>query len=160
MKKILFILFALSCSMMEMNAQAFAPNTGDNEMNGILKDINSKAIGNLEGFAKDVAGKFKVAKAKIDQAVKIMAPGDVFMSAQVASILKKPFEEVTKAFQVNKHKGWGVIAKDLGIKPGSPAFHEMKKAMKSHGSSGHGNSNGNGNGKGNSGKGNGNGKKK
>jgi hypothetical protein len=30
-------------------------------------------------------------------------------------------------YQASKGKGWGVIAKELGIKPGSPAFHALKE---------------------------------
>jgi hypothetical protein len=49
----------------------------------------------------------------------------------------------------------------MGIKPGSPEFHEMKKALKSKGGNGPKANTGNGNGKGNSkgNKGNGKGKK-
>jgi hypothetical protein len=32
-----------------------------------------------------------------------------------------------KEYQVHKGKGWGVIAKNLGIKPGSKEFHALKK---------------------------------
>ncbi|MGQ0828415.1 MAG: hypothetical protein ACT4ON_08470 [Bacteroidota bacterium] len=147
MKKILFVLFIFTFSITDSKAQsAFAPTTGDVEIDGILKNINEKAKDNLEAFAKDVSTKFDVVKSKIEKAIKTMHPGDVFMSAQVASIIKKPFEEVTKTFEANKHKGWGTIAKDLGIKPGSAEFHEMKKVMKSHGDS-KGNGKGNGKGK-------------
>jgi len=34
---------------------------------------------------------------------------------------------VVKEYDVNKDKGWGVMAKNLGIKPGSDAFHSLKK---------------------------------
>ena len=59
-----------------------------------------------------------------------MPAGDVYMSAQVAQTINKPVEDVQKSYQKNKGKGWGVIAKELGIKPGSKEFHAMKDAMK------------------------------
>lgn len=162
MKKAIFILLALTVGLAELKAQAaFAPNTGDTEMDGILKDVDAKAKKDLNAFSTNVSTKFNVPKDKIDAVIKIMNPGDIFMSAQVSSITKKPFEEVTKTYQANKEKGWGVIAKELGIKPGSPEFHAMKKAMKGNGNSGgedHGNGN-KGNGHGNSGNGHGHGKK-
>ena len=34
---------------------------------------------------------------------------------------------VLKEYKANKGRGWGVIAKKLGIKPGSKEFHELKK---------------------------------
>jgi hypothetical protein len=30
-------------------------------------------------------------------------------------------------YKQSKGKGWGVIAKELGIKPGSPEFHALKR---------------------------------
>ncbi len=149
MKKIFFLLLTLACSMTELKAQQaepFAANTGDTEMNGVLKDVNTNAKKDMNVFTNDISTKFGVPKGKIEQANKIMNPGDVFMAAQVASATNKPFDEVTKTFQAHKDKGWGEIAKELGIKPGSPEFHAMKKSMKSHGNS-------NGKGHGNSGKG-------
>jgi hypothetical protein len=55
------------------------------------------------------------------------------MAAQLSASLNKPFENVVETYSKNKGKGWGVIAKDMGIKPGSPEFHAMKKSMKSKG---------------------------
>lgn len=162
--KLFLLLIALSCSIFLSAQISFNPRTGDNELDGILKDINNNAKSNLDFFAKDVATKFSIAKASIDKVIKIMPPGDIFMAAQIAFILGKPFDVVVKSYNVNKDKGWGVIAKEMGIKPGSPEFHNMKKALKTNGNSknkgnadpGNGNKNANGNSK----KPHGNGKKK
>lgn len=37
------------------------------------------------------------------------------------------FDAVYQVYQPNRKKGWGVIAKELGIKPGSPEFHALKR---------------------------------
>lgn len=153
MKKTIFILLTLACSMTGLKAQqAFAANTGDPEMDGILSDVDTKAKKDMNAFTNDVFIKYHVPKDKITEAVKVMNPGDVYMSAQVASATNKPFDVVTKSFQENKGKGWGEIAKEMGIKPGSPEFHEMKKSMKNNGNS---EGKANGNGKGGKNKGNG-----
>jgi hypothetical protein len=55
------------------------------------------------------------------------------MAAQMSISIGQPFETVVEKYRVNKSKGWGVIAKEMGIKPGSPEFHAMKKSMKSKG---------------------------
>jgi hypothetical protein len=34
---------------------------------------------------------------------------------------------VVDVYKKNRGKGWGVIAKSLGIKPGSPEFHALKR---------------------------------
>jgi hypothetical protein len=53
--------------------------------------------------------------------------GDVYLSVWLASSMKKPLSVVVNEYGVNKDKGWGVVAKNLGIKPGSDAFHSLKK---------------------------------
>jgi hypothetical protein len=39
---------------------------------------------------------------------------------------KQP-EVVMATYESHKGKGWGVIAKELGIKPGSAEFHALKR---------------------------------
>jgi hypothetical protein len=63
-----------------------------------------------------------------------MDPADVFMTLELGVLTGKPFEEIANVYKVKKDKGWGVIAKELGIKPGSPEFHQLKnKAKKNKG---------------------------
>ena len=38
-----------------------------------------------------------------------------------------PPEHVVDQYRKNKGQGWGVIAKSLGIKPGSAEFHALKE---------------------------------
>lgn len=148
MKKIISLLVLITTSIVS-NAQTltFKPTTGDKELNTVLTDVNNKAIKDISAFKKDVNTSFNIAESVIDKALKILAPGDVFMAAQLSITANKPFNDVVTIYQKDKAKGWGVIAKELGIKPGSPEFHAMKKAMKSKGnpsesskSNGHGNS--------------------
>ncbi len=156
MKKLFFILFLLAgySNMTHAQILAFKPTTGDAEMDGILTDIHNKAIKDISGFTSNVVSTFSLVNSKVEAALKILAPGDVFMAAQLASTVNKPFDEVVKSYQANKSKGWGAMAKEMGIKPGSAEFHAMKKSMKSKGNSGSkakGNAGGKGNG--NAGKG-------
>ena len=135
---------------------SFTATTGDSEMNSILTDVHNQAIKDITAFHNNVVNTFNIVSSKVDAALKILAPGDVYMAAQLSISIGKPFEEVVQTYQKNKTKGWGAIAKDLGIKPGSPEFHAMKNSMKAKHGKGNGNgggSKGSGNGKGNSGKG-------
>ena len=38
-----------------------------------------------------------------------------------------PTEDVIEEYKSNKGKGWGRLAKSLGIKPGSREFHALKR---------------------------------
>ncbi|MGZ3866420.1 MAG: hypothetical protein ACXVC6_02055 [Bacteroidia bacterium] len=161
MKKSLFILALLVINLVHAQEIKFNPKTGDVEMDGFLTQINNEAKKDLSAFTGQVANKFNVAKNDIDKLLKDMAPGDVYMSAQVADIIKKPVTEVSTTYTKNKSKGWGEIAKEMGIKPGSAEFHQLKKSMKKpggdegkdEGEGAHGNGHGNGHGHGNGGHG-------
>ena len=108
----------------------FNPRTGDVDMDGFLKDISTKAKNDINSFIDDATKTFNIAKDKVEGLIKIMDPGDVFMTLQTAEIVNKPIDEVKEAYVKGKDKGWGQIAKDLGIKPGSAEFHAMKNKMK------------------------------
>lgn len=135
----LAIVFAANAQIVK-----FDPRTGDLSTDNLLKEINTKALNDITTFTKEVSTRFGIVKSKIDQMVQIMSPGDVYMAAQTAEITKKPIDDVTKAYNSNKEKGWGTIAKELGIKPGSPEFHALKNKVKEHGNSGKGKSGGKG----------------
>jgi hypothetical protein len=161
MKKILFVMFVMLGVATSSQGQIvkFTATVGDLEMDNLLTDIHNQALKDITAFHNNVVSTFGIVGSKIDAALKILAPGDIYMAAQLSASINKPFEDVVKTYSANKSKGWGAIAKEMGIKPGSPEFHAMKKSMKSKGGKGNGNSGGagNGNSKGNSGKG---GKKK
>lgn len=139
MKKLFLLMIALVANATFSQAQllTFTATTGDVEMDDVLTEVHNNALKDIVSFKKDVSATFSLSTSKIDLTLKILSPGDLYMAAQVAASTNKPFDDVVKTYQSNKTKGWGAIAKDLGIKPGSPEFHAMKKSLKSKkGSSG------------------------
>lgn len=157
MKKFILMMFVMLGIATSSQAQIvkFTATVGDLEMDNLLTDIHNQAIKDISAFHNNVVNTFNIVSSKVDGALKILAPGDVYMAAQLSVSINKPFDEVVKTYQANKSKGWGAIAKEMGIKPGSPEFHAMKKSMKEKHGKVNGNSGGAGNskGKGNSGKG-------
>jgi hypothetical protein len=134
MKK-LFLITAISFSTFIANAQllSFKASTGDVEMDGVLTNVDVQARGDINLFKNDVSVSFNIPKPRIETALKVLSPGDLFMAAQMSISIGQPFETVVEKYRVNKSKGWGVIAKEMGIKPGSAEFHAMKKSMKTKG---------------------------
>ena len=55
--------------------------------------------------------------------------GDVFMACNIAAIIGRPCRYVVEAYERDRGHGWGNIAKQMGIKPGSPEFHRLKKGF-------------------------------
>jgi hypothetical protein len=58
---------------------------------------------------------------------------DVYMCLRVGEVADQPVDRVVNEYKAHQGQGWGVIAKNLGIQPGSPEFHELQsQRMKSH----------------------------
>lgn len=159
MKKFTILMFLVLGVATSSQAQilTFKASVGDLEMDNLLTDIHNQAVKDVKAFTSNVVSTFGIVNSKIEAALKILAPGDIYMAAQLSQSINKSFDEVVKTYQANKSKGWGAIAKDMGIKPGSAEFHAMKKSMKSKGGKGGNFEKGNGNSDGKD-KGNGNGK--
>jgi len=107
----------------------YSPNTGDKDLDGVLSNLNVEAGVYVDAFVSELSISYAIPKVQIEDLVyKMRMPfGDVFVSVWLASSMKKPLSVVVKEYEVNKDKGWGVMAKNLGIKPGSDAFHSLKK---------------------------------
>jgi len=136
-------LFILGC--ITANAQY---STGDTQLNASLVQIDANASVNFSLFKTETSTNYNVPVSKIDSwSVQFgMKAGDIYLALEIARILKKPADEVVKVYTSNKQKGWGAIAKDLGIKPGSPEFHALKGGADKNASKGKGKSGGAGNG--------------
>ena len=50
---------------------------------------------------------------------------------ELSNYLNRPVYDVYSCYNKNKGKGWGVIAKEMGIKPGSDQFKETEKSDES-----------------------------
>ncbi|WP_308765426.1 hypothetical protein [uncultured Bacteroides sp.] len=55
--------------------------------------------------------------------------GDVAATLELSNYLNRPVYDVYSCYNKNKGKGWGVIAKEMGIKPGSDQFKRLKSQM-------------------------------
>lgn len=175
MKKIIFWGLMLVSSI--TFGQSF--RTGDTEMDASLKIVNTDGNRDLPAFKLNLTQTFNVPMPKVEAVFRVgMSPGDALMAFQISSITRRPIEDVITVYKKSKSKGWGAMAKEMGIKPGSAEFHALKGKVKEKSkgngkpkasgsdkkdnSGGKGKSNGNsgGSSKGNSGKSNGNGKGK
>ena len=130
MKTKIFILFLLSGLFASAQSISFAAKSGDAELDATLTDMNASAKLDLGAFKAKLNLDFGLPIPKIDLMLSTMTPADVFMNAQVAVVIGKPVDDVIVMYEKNKGKGWGVIAKEMGIKPGSKEFHQLKNSTK------------------------------
>ena len=136
MRKPVTFVFLLFLAVIS-NAQ-ISFNTGNVEFDTDLNRINVNANLDFGAFKTDLNLSYNISEKKIDYlsvSVK-MEPAEIYLSLELSKISGKPVDDVVEIYKVHKNKGWGYIAKQLGIKPGSPEFHKLKENTKNKGSKG------------------------
>lgn len=97
-------------------------------LDSFLNNLNIQARADLNGFAAKVGVQFGVPQAQVQAVIgTVREPADAFMVFQLGQFAHQPADSVVQVYQKNRGKGWGVIAKNLGIKPGSAEFHRLKR---------------------------------
>lgn len=131
MKKMFYLLLCLCYTYGTAQTKAtFSAKSGDTELDASLSEMNANAKLDLSLFKKNLNLEFGISVGKVDVMLTTMQPADVYMCCEVGKIASKPVETVAQSYEKNKGKGWGVIAKEMGIKPGSKEFHELKNKAK------------------------------
>lgn len=97
-------------------------------LDGFLGNLNIQARSDMNGFTGRVSAQFGVPEVQVRAVIgNVSAPADAFMVFQLGEMTHRPPDSVLQVYKANRGRGWGVIAKSLGIKPGSPEFHALKR---------------------------------
>ena len=106
----------------------YVANTGDIEFDNALFDLNNMAHEDLDQFINNLISTFGISRPWVENLVKKekIPPADVYMIVRTASVTNRPIGTVEKYYAAHRGQGWGVVAKQLGIKPGSKEFHSLK----------------------------------
>jgi hypothetical protein len=115
-----------------------------------LDNLNVEARADLPGFSARISAQFGVPLPQVHAVLgSVAVPADAFMVFQLGQMTNRSPDLVLHDYQANRGRGWGVIAKSLGIKPGSAEFHALKRGdFVLDGGPGGGKSKGKGRGKG------------
>jgi hypothetical protein len=124
-----------------------------------LQQLSIEAQADPSGFVARLSTRFHIGDAEVRAVINNVGnQADAYMVMRLAEMSHHPVAYVSEQYRDNKRRGWGVLAKRLGIKPGSRAFHALKAGhdldtgMRDAGpgrGNGHGHGNGRGRGKGN-----------
>lgn len=153
MRYYLSVLFVL-CLVIPAKSQI---RSGTFQIDGDLNQINVSASADFGKFRSELSVGYNISEEKINyyHAELSMPPADIYFALEMSRASHRPIDDVVRIYKVKQKHGWGEIAKDLGIKPGSAEFHALKnKAVKKSGKYKENKGNKGGN------KGNGNGKSK
>lgn len=113
--------FAAFCLVSTLAVNAHA------DLDGFLSKLNLQAKTNLHDFSLKLSAQFNLPLTKVQAVIRTVdEPADAYMCLEIGEMTHQPPEVVISNYRSNKGKGWGKIAQDLGIKPGSAEFHALK----------------------------------
>jgi hypothetical protein len=128
-----------ACTLLTIAASAAAADvnvsvnlrTGDTFLDARLGDIDVGIVGNVDAYVDDVVVHYGAPRVVIQELVveRHYPPADVTLIAGYAQALQMPVTQVADTYARHRGQGWGVIAKELGVKPGSAQFHAMKRSL-------------------------------
>lgn len=96
-------------------------------LENFLSNVNVQARVDLPGFSARISNQFGVPVTQVQAVIRsVREPADAFMVFQLGQFSGRQPESVMDVYSRDKGRGWGVIAKNLGIKPGSAEFHALK----------------------------------
>jgi hypothetical protein len=120
--KLFKVLFIYSIVLLAFSSAA---NASDFDW---TKDLNIRAQADPSGFKATLATRFKIGDVHIDAVLSnVDDPADAYIMLRLGEMSGRPVDYVVKQYRSNKDKGWGALAKSLGIKPGSQEFHALKR---------------------------------
>ena len=121
-------LVMLLATAIPLAAQMFSFGTGDAGLDISLNSINVQAQANIGSFTADLSVSFGVPQTQIQAWITVekLQPAELYFALELSRIAAKPAATVFEIYRANKGKGWGAVAKALGIKPGSPEFRALK----------------------------------
>ncbi|HOD58960.1 MAG TPA: hypothetical protein PKL80_07405 [Rectinema sp.] len=130
MKRSIAISIIVCLITLSAEAQVVTFGLGDAELEAGLNELNVSAKVNVQGFQAEVSLAWGQPLASITVALSQgLTPGEVYLAAALAHFSNKPLPVVIELYQKNKQKGWGALAKELGIKPGSKEFKQLKEQL-------------------------------
>jgi len=126
---------ALAASSGGLAAQDFTfhwnPRSGDVWVDSWLNDINQYGYRYRDPFVDEMVRYYGAPRDLVTELLvdRHWAPGDVYYACAMAQVVGQPCRYVVREWENGHGQGWGVLAQRLGIKPGSPEFHRLKRGF-------------------------------
>ena len=91
------------------------------------RDLNIRAQADPSGYSAQLSTRFKIGNAQVKVVLgNVDRPSDAYMVFRLGEMSSRSTDYVLSKYSAGKSKGWGALAKNLGIKPGSKEFHALK----------------------------------
>ncbi len=137
MKNSIILLFLL---LPFISSAQMSYKTGNGQLDASLNRIDARASIDFGVFKADMSVAYDISEKKIEymHGSLEMTAGEIYIALEISKLSKTPLDDVLHIYSNNKAKGWGYIAREAGIKPGSPEFHQLKNNAKHKGQKGPG----------------------
>ena len=97
------------------------------ELDSFLSDLDHQAARDERTFAEDLGRHFGVQTREVDDVLRRTGrASDAFMIFELGRMTGLSRDRVMRTYEERKGQGWGAMAKEMGIKPGSKEFHALK----------------------------------
>lgn len=120
-----------SAAALPATAQTVGYNirTGDVWVDTRLGEIDRYGRAYREPFVDEITGYYGAPRSVVVDLLdrRDWAPADVYYACALARALGRNCADIVTEYERDGGRGWGVTAQRLGIKPGSPAFHALKR---------------------------------
>lgn len=133
--------FALAAAIAAMTATGVAsaqdysinwdPRSGDVWVDSQLQDVNRYGSRYREPFVNEMVRYYGAPRELVTDLLgtRNWAPGDVYYACALARQIGRPCRHVVDEWERDHGQGWGELAKRMGIQPGSPEFHRLKRGF-------------------------------
>lgn len=86
-------------------------------LDSFLSSLNVQARADMNGFSARICAQFGTPEAQVRAVLSTVSdPADAFMVFQLGRMTQTPPDRVLEVYRGGKRKGWGALAKELGIK--------------------------------------------
>jgi hypothetical protein len=97
-------------------------------LDDFIRHVDVQARADLDRFSARIGAHFGIPVPEVRVVLKtVKSPADVFMVFELGRMARIPHARVLDVYQAHRDKGWGAMARELGIKPGSRDFHALKE---------------------------------
>ena len=112
------------CSMILLIASSVATASDF----GWTRDFNIQAQADPSGLRARLATRFNLGDVQVKAVLSNFdSPADAYLALRLGEMSGRHTSYVIERYRQNQGRGWGVVAKSLGIKPGSAEFHALKR---------------------------------
>ena len=125
----IILLMSLMLAAISVHADAFVANTGDQQLDQSLNELNKQAAKKKYRFMKNLADEYQLPVSKIEMMIKVheFTPADCFLTVAVADASGQSVEVISRARIEHRDKGWQFITDQLRIGLTSDAFKQIKQ---------------------------------